>query len=63
MDQVITQDLYKEHSQHTSDDWANLKDKCSECYKAISSLKNIISRGEREWVNCPCLECRGEKHA
>lgn len=35
-------DLYWEHEQHTSDDWANLKDECSECYASLIRMRKSI---------------------
>jgi hypothetical protein len=32
-------DLYLEHDFHYSDDWENLKDKCSSCFGAIQNSK------------------------
>lgn len=31
------QDLYLEHELHTSEDWENLQDRCSECFKIMQS--------------------------
>lgn len=39
-----TEDLAWEHEQHTSDDWKNLKDRCSLCWKACQ----FYSRGYPE---------------
>ena len=43
-------DNYKEHSQHTSQDWSRLKDTCSECYNICQQFNDKIyhknDRGE-----------------
>ncbi len=45
------EDLYNEHeAQHTSEDWANLKDRCSECHKASKSVTNFIAGDWREML-------------
>ena len=40
MEKIIKQDLWREHDLHTSEDWAELKLKCSECYKAVLFYEN-----------------------
>lgn len=48
MEQKIEKDLQWEHSQHTSDDWRNLENKCSECYKIYQNKKYGHSRNTDE---------------
>jgi len=45
----MLEDLYFEHDDmHTSDDWDRLKDECSSCYKAIQSVRNMVSQYTNE---------------
>lgn len=45
-EKYMIEDLYKEHeSQHTSEDWANLKDSCGECYKLSKKYGNGVIAG------------------
>ncbi len=44
------EDLYWEHeAQHTSEDWAELQNKCSSCYSAIKRIRNY-EKGNMELV-------------
>ena len=38
------EDLYKEHEAgfHTSEDWGNFKDRCSECYEAFTYWSKVV---------------------
>jgi hypothetical protein len=56
-------DLYKEHDKfHYSDDWANLKDECSECYKQCLRYKNGRSIEDVALHNLEVLSGRNYDH-
>lgn len=50
MEKVIEQDLWQEHSLHTSEDWVDLQTKCSECYGALKRYRRVENYHDNDRV-------------